>query len=146
MALRDVCNVCFIIIVCILIYCFPRDVHKVQSGVLLECMIQEGAAGNPVGIFTTPFHVVCDKVTPLFTGCQVKWYEDCVKRAIPLQIVICICFFCGMKVKKAGRRGEGKARKRDASARSYGLIANAGRCSFVARPQGRRITFLFHNQ
>lgn len=50
-ALRDVCNVCFIIIVCILIYCFPRDVHKVQSGVLLECMIQEGAAGNPVGNF-----------------------------------------------------------------------------------------------
>lgn len=92
------------------------------------------------GIFTTPFHVVCDKVTPLFTDCQVKWYEDCVKRAVSLQIVICACFFCGMKVKKAGRRGEGKAQKRDASARSYGLMANAGRCSFVARPRGDRRT------
>lgn len=87
-----------------------------------------------------PFHVVCDKVTPLFTDCQVKWYEDCVKRAVSLQIVICVCFSCGMKVKKAGRRGEGKARKRDASARSYGLMANAGRYSFVARPRGDRCT------
>lgn len=87
-----------------------------------------------------PFHVVCDKVTPLFTDCQVKWYEDCVKRAVPLQIAICACFFCGMKVKKAGRRGEGKAQKRDASARSYGLMANAGRCSVVARPRGDRRT------
>ena len=44
-----------------------------------------------------------------------------------------------MKVKKAGRRGEGKAQKRDASARNYGLMANAGRCSDVARPRdGRR--------
>lgn len=87
-----------------------------------------------------PFHVVRDKVTALFTDCQVKWYEDCVKRAVPLQIVICACFFCGMKVKKTGRRGEGKAQKRDASARSYGLMANAGRCSVVARPRGGRRT------
>ena len=84
--------------------------------------------------------MVCDKVTPLFTDCQVKWYEDCVKRAVPYQIAICICFFCGMKVKKAGRRGEGKARKRDASARNYGLMANAGRCSVVTRPRGGRCT------
>lgn len=92
------------------------------------------------GIFTTPFHVVCDKVTPLFTDCQVKWYEDCVKRAAFHRIDICVCFFCRMKVKKAGRRGEGKARKRDASARSYGLMANAGRCSDVARSRGGRRT------
>ena len=44
------------------------------------------------------------------------------------------------KSKKRGRRGEGKARKRDASARSYDLMANAGRCSVVARPRGGRCT------
>ncbi len=63
-----------------------------------------------------------------------------LKEPFPPQIVICVCFFCEMKVKKAGRRGEGKARKRDASARSYGLMANAGRCSVVARPRGDRCT------
>lgn len=108
---------------------------------LLECMIQEGGGWKSCGeFFTTLFHVVCDKVTPLFTDCQVKLYEDCVKRAVPSRIAICACFFCGMKVKKAGRRGEGKALKRDASARSYGLMANAGRYSFVARPRGDRCT------
>lgn len=63
------------------------------------------------GIFTTPLHVVCDKVTPLFTDCQVKWYEDCVKRSVSLQIVICACFFCGMKVKKQGGAARGKRGK-----------------------------------
>ena len=140
MALRDVCNVCFIII-CILIYCFLRNVHKDIKRCVIGVYDSRGERMEILwGIFTTPFHVVCDKVTPLFTDCQGKWCEDCVKRAVSLQIVICVCFFCGMKVKKAGRRGEGKAQKRDASARSYGLMANAVRCSDVARPRGGRCT------
>ena len=124
-----------------MIYCFLRNVHKDIKRCVIGVYDSRGERMEILwGIFTTPFHVVCDKVTPLFTDCQGKWCEDCVKRAVSLQIVICVCFFCGMKVKKGGRRGEGKAQKRDASARSYGLMANAVRCSFVARPRGGRCT------
>lgn len=70
-ALRDVCNVCFIII-CILIYCFLRNVHKDIKRCVIGVYDSRGSGWKSCGEFSRSPSMWC--------AAKLRLYLPIVKR------------------------------------------------------------------
>ena len=116
-ALRDVCNVCFIII-CILIYCFLRNVHKDIKRCVIGVYDSRGggAAGNPVGNFSRRSSMWCATKLRHYL-LIVKWngVKILLKERISTKLQYTHSYSILKKIKKSICRHENKTCQRTPS-------------------------------
>ena len=94
-ALRDVCNVCFIII-CILIYCFLRNVHKDIKRCVIRVYDSRGGGWKSCGIFSRrPFMWCATKLRLYLLIVKRNGVKIVLKEPFPIELLSALDFSAG---------------------------------------------------